>query len=596
MYVFHLISHGVFNVFRQKPGLAFIRAIVCFSLLPHTSIIAQKANLRINGEINCEDSSFCALIQIKAQDAQHFRIGTSSIALTYDQQVVSFLSYTSVNFDGSDLCYDQGNGSAWHTQNHIEDAGNIYITLTLKPDSSTYSCPEINDQEWIDIGNLCFEILDINGDPNLLFDFSTTPAGNALTFINSHLSNDGTNPVTISTTKGLSGDIFDCSSSIILADIDLQARELDTGRLSVHFFDPSNDSNPLYEYTITTNDQGHFTLSNIALGTYDICIKHPKSLKRVQRVNIEAGENNILFDELRMGDATNDNRVNIIDFSVLLSSYNKNSTQDGYKDIADFNGDQSINIVDFSVMLSNYNQTGENPGNALERLALSPKLNNSKSAVLYTIEMETDTQNDTSRILLQLESGKQAVDGMEAFLSFDPYVSEVIEVSLSNEFDVKLMEEFDNKLGQISMSAGFMESPFSGSLYVGEIVLVKKKVGNVALSFDQSRFKNTNITFRGESVLDRAFVSPPVLLLPPQTNPLAVYPNPSNGVISIAPPDLIYPVSLKIFDLHGKAIKNKIIISEKQLINTSIHISNKGIFNLFIEDNKNKYNNIFIVK
>jgi len=593
---FYSISLGVMNAFCQKTGYTFIWLFLCLNLLTNTHLVAQTTNLRIVGEMNCEDSSYCAFIQIKAQDAQHFRIGTSSIALTYDTQVINFLSYTSLSFDGSDLCYDQGNGSAWHPQNHIENSGSIYITLTLKPDSSSYSCPEVTDQEWIDIGTLCFDILDINGDPNIQFDLSTTPTGNPFTFFNSHLPNNGTKPITIGTTTGLSGNIFDCSSSIIFADIDLQARNIDTGRVSVHLYDPLNYTAPLYEYLLFTDEQGNFTLTDILPGSYDICIKHHKSLQRVQRVNIGVGENNVVFNELRMGDATNDNQIDIIDFAVLLSSYNKNASQDGYKDEADFNGDQGVNIIDFSVMLSNYNQTGENPGDSPERLTQSQKLNISRSAILHAIQLYPDSQEDTFRVLLQLESGKQAVDGVEAFLSFDPELSEVVEARISNKFDVTLLEEYDNRLGHINMAAGFMDSPAHGTLEVGEIVFVRKKPGNMLLTFDQSTLRNTNITFRGESVLNKAVIKLPDHTSFLNSDPLVIYPNPSNGIINILPPSLSYPASLKIFDINGKVIEDRIIASTKQLTDNFILISNKGIYNLYINDNKNYYNNFFIVK
>lgn len=117
---------------------------------------------------------------------------------------------------------------------------------------------------------------------------------------------------------------------------------------------------PLITYTTTTDANGHFNIGNVPVGAYNIGVKNAHTLRRVKvNQNLLVGGNSIDFGVLLEGDANNDNSVDLLDFSILLNTYNKALGDPGYDARADFNGDDGTDLLDFSILLPNYNQDGE---------------------------------------------------------------------------------------------------------------------------------------------------------------------------------------------------------------------------------------------
>jgi glucose/arabinose dehydrogenase len=63
------------------------------------------------------------------------------------------------------------------------------------------------------------------------------------------------------------------------------------------------------------------------------------------------------FNRRLIGDINNDGRVTLVDFSLLASSYNRSSGQQGFNPEADLNGDGAVSLVDFSLLASNFNRS-----------------------------------------------------------------------------------------------------------------------------------------------------------------------------------------------------------------------------------------------
>jgi hypothetical protein len=112
-------------------------------------------------------------------------------------------------------------------------------------------------------------------------------------------------------------------------------------------------------YTPTTNASGVFTLANLTPTAYTIRVKHAGSLAIVQQVTLVGGANTVNFPLLRMGDVNDDNAVTLADFSILASSFNRSTGQNGYDARADLNGDGSVSLTDFSLLAGNFNQVGQ---------------------------------------------------------------------------------------------------------------------------------------------------------------------------------------------------------------------------------------------
>ena len=157
-----------------------------FTTLPEEPA-GPTADLRIVPTLDCENDQFRALIQIRSARVDTFRIGTSSILLTYNDTALQFADYGSLNFDGSDLCVANV-ASAWDSHSFDGTSNPGIFNLTMILNSDQFSCPNIDFNAWVNVGEVTFDILDGSLEPNLQFDTIHTS-------FNLDQPNDGTIPV-----------------------------------------------------------------------------------------------------------------------------------------------------------------------------------------------------------------------------------------------------------------------------------------------------------------------------------------------------------------------------------------------------------------
>ncbi|MBL8134725.1 MAG: carboxypeptidase regulatory-like domain-containing protein [Anaerolineae bacterium] len=115
---------------------------------------------------------------------------------------------------------------------------------------------------------------------------------------------------------------------------------------------------PIYSNTVFTDLNGIFSIPGIPPGAYQVRIKQSHALANAIGVTLVTGSNAADLGTLREGDATNDNRVNISDFSLLALAFGKAQGQDGFAPEADFNEDDAVTIADFSLLAANFGSTG----------------------------------------------------------------------------------------------------------------------------------------------------------------------------------------------------------------------------------------------
>jgi uncharacterized repeat protein (TIGR02543 family) len=133
--------------------------------------------------------------------------------------------------------------------------------------------------------------------------------------------------------------------------------------LTVKFFTPGADvltADPLYSFSLTTtkvNSAAVIQCTGIPGGSYDISAFSSHTLVNVRRnVTIDLSTTGVSLGTLLEGNANNDIRINIADFSILSGSYNRASADQGYNAMADFDGSGVVNIADFSLLSGNYNR------------------------------------------------------------------------------------------------------------------------------------------------------------------------------------------------------------------------------------------------
>ncbi|MEM9718985.1 MAG: PKD domain-containing protein, partial [Bacteroidota bacterium] len=161
------------------------------------------ADLRFVTVQDCESDSLTATIQIKARTGENFNLGTSSVLVTYDPEVLNYADYSSLRFNGSDQCIE-GIASAWeeHAADGISVPGLFNLTLVLS--SEGFGCPEVDSVDWVDIGTIRFGITNPALNPQLSFDRDNTN-------FNVHDPNDGT--IVVGKGEFNPADITPCDSN-----------------------------------------------------------------------------------------------------------------------------------------------------------------------------------------------------------------------------------------------------------------------------------------------------------------------------------------------------------------------------------------------
>jgi hypothetical protein len=170
--------------------------------------------------------------------------------------------------------------------------------------------------------------------------------------------NGGTATATVNIT------VNEVPEAIILGSVDLQGRPAKPNArwsvpLTVKLYQVGADT-PAYEFTPTTDDNGAFTINaEIVPGTYEIAVKNFHTLQNVVTVELLDGDNNIDFGTLLEGDTDGDNKVSLVDFSLLATVYNTIESDAEFDPRADFNEDGVISLLDFSLLSSNFNVVGQ---------------------------------------------------------------------------------------------------------------------------------------------------------------------------------------------------------------------------------------------
>jgi hypothetical protein len=199
---------------------------------------------------------------------------------------------------------------------------------------------------------------------------STTAPNTAVTFANSgarksYVSGD-TSGTDVSGT--LTGGIY-----IVLAGVNIEVSVglQGTNRpnsawnipLTVKFFTPGVNvlsAIPLYSFTLTTervNSIAVIQCTGIHPGNYDITAVSSHTLINLKRnAVIDINTSGVSMGTLLEGNAANDDRISIADFSILTGCYGTLATDPDYNPMADFDGNGEVNIADFSLFSGNYNR------------------------------------------------------------------------------------------------------------------------------------------------------------------------------------------------------------------------------------------------
>jgi len=171
------------NTYTAFLGLIFFIALN-FLVLPNVQSQEEGDifDLRFLTELDCGENILTAKLQIRTQD-DTFKIGISSVLFNYDETVLEFLEYNSLNFDKNNICIPGVPLAVWDNHQFSSSTPGVF-NLTLLTEIASQSCPII-EQDWIDIGIIRFTVKNMAASPNMQFDTRNT------TF-NRNIPNDGT--------------------------------------------------------------------------------------------------------------------------------------------------------------------------------------------------------------------------------------------------------------------------------------------------------------------------------------------------------------------------------------------------------------------
>jgi len=144
-------------------------------------LLGQSIDLQFvdSDSTDCAMGSFCVDLQIQGNNGADY-LGTSSIFFTYNsaaiildgnQDGLTQGAYYPINFDITTTNTECTNGSPY--SEHFYDGntpGSFLMTLILSSPtfgSNVFACPNISN-DWITISTICFDIVDSNGNPNIV--------------------------------------------------------------------------------------------------------------------------------------------------------------------------------------------------------------------------------------------------------------------------------------------------------------------------------------------------------------------------------------------------------------------------------------------
>ncbi len=268
---------------------------------------------------------------------------------------------------------------------------------------------------------------------------------------------------------------------------------------------PPGGGDPAYEFSPTTDESGTFTVTGILPDTYAVLVKHSHTLQNREDVALVLGPNPINLGELREGDADDDNCVDLVDFSILATTYALGQGDPGFDPRADFNGDGWITLLDFSLLVTNFGVCGEEPPGGAVSEPIPPRPAGVDDDVYIVVQppLSIVEPGDIFTVSVEVQAGSQLVDGAQASIDFDPALLQVVEMTGNTDaLPVPLWSTYDNTLGTLDYAAGAFSDFPSGSFILVEIAFESMApTPGTPLAFHFELPRMTDVTFGGYSVL-----------------------------------------------------------------------------------------------
>ncbi len=251
----------------------FLGLLVLFSL-GIGQAFSQIVKIELGGYNDCS-GQLQVDIKIKSSDfsATDFSIGSSSIFLNYDPQIVTYNSYTPIEFDSNTST--QAAGANWEPQQNDVDAECGLFDLILQKEAGGTNDYVLDKTNYITVGRVYFDFVGADADPMIGIN-------QRFTMFNSSELNDGTAMKDIEDyPKLLDYSCNNCVSPTISSMDETPSTCIaDNGAISFTFPDApgrshiefSIDGGLTYPF-LTPDNIGAYNIINLASGTYDLWVR-----------------------------------------------------------------------------------------------------------------------------------------------------------------------------------------------------------------------------------------------------------------------------------------------------------------------------------
>ena len=240
------------------------------------------------------------------------------------------------------------------------NGGDVILNLTTNaplPNNVSYLYAYSNGQY---VGNLTFQ--NANGDGEKNFSSSFHLAANSGVAQRSYLFTfvgvDAAGNIALGTVGSVAVDTLPAT---VAGKISLEALVGTAAAQTLTFQFRPKDGSAAFNLTASVNPDGFFNLLNIPRKNYDLWIKGPKNLAKVEEVNTLNSDAHNVTALLLGGDSNNDNSVDSTDFGLLIGVFGSSAANpgSGYDPTSDYNGDGSVDSTDFGILIGNFGAMGD---------------------------------------------------------------------------------------------------------------------------------------------------------------------------------------------------------------------------------------------
>ncbi len=310
-----------------------------------------------------------------------------------------------------------------------------------------------------------------------------------------------TNQPKLSALCVLESDVVIVDDATLNGSLALEGRSDQSDVLTVDLYEVGGDT-PVFSFTPTSDASGDFSVGGVEPGTYEVAVKQANHLQVVQTVTLTPGANSVAFGELPAGDANNDNRVELLDFSILANGFDQEAGDPGYDGRADFNGDEAVDLLDFSLLAGRFDQVGQTPsGVTAAAAAPDTDIPTVSEGVVLRAQPSADrvSVGEAFDLVLLVDAGERTVDAAGALLSIDSALLEIVSVDASEALNTVLLSERDGDV--VRHEAGKLGTPFpSGDVELATVRLRAVAAGEASVTFEPG----SSVYRAGELVLGEA--------------------------------------------------------------------------------------------